>query len=119
MELIVGGEVAREREFPHMALIGYNEGRIEGRQGFFKIVDKLSLMIFKIIYAAVRSYLISGYYQLHIVPSLTRVQQTSQNWVILKGTGTMQTRGRITSFNGHLIPTIDQEGMKTTLPFSN
>lgn len=30
VELIVGGEEAKEREFPHMALIGYREGRIEG-----------------------------------------------------------------------------------------
>lgn len=30
VELIVGGEEAREREFPHMALIGYKEGRTEG-----------------------------------------------------------------------------------------
>jgi len=30
VELIVGGEVAREREFPHMALIGFKDGRPEG-----------------------------------------------------------------------------------------
>lgn len=35
VELIVGGEEAREREFPHMALIGYREGKVEGLQ-FFK-----------------------------------------------------------------------------------
>lgn len=29
VELIVGGEAAREREFPHMALIGYRTGRPE------------------------------------------------------------------------------------------
>lgn len=31
VELIVGGVEAREREFPHMALIGYNQGYIEGK----------------------------------------------------------------------------------------
>lgn len=32
VELIVGGEEAKEREFPHMALIGFGEGNPEGLQ---------------------------------------------------------------------------------------
>lgn len=30
VQLIVGGEAAKEREFPHMVLIGYKNGRVEG-----------------------------------------------------------------------------------------
>lgn len=30
VELIVGGEAAREREFPHMVLIGYKDGKPDG-----------------------------------------------------------------------------------------
>jgi hypothetical protein len=30
IELIVGGTVAKEREFPHMALIGFKDGQPEG-----------------------------------------------------------------------------------------
>lgn len=36
VELIVGGEEAHEREFPHMALIGYQEGNVEGEKIEFK-----------------------------------------------------------------------------------
>lgn len=32
VELIVGGEEAREREFPHMALIGYKAGHVDGKK---------------------------------------------------------------------------------------
>lgn len=34
-ELIVGGELAKEREFPHMALIGFGEGNPDGSHEFF------------------------------------------------------------------------------------
>lgn len=32
IELIVGGTVAKEREFPHMALIGFKNGNPEGEK---------------------------------------------------------------------------------------
>lgn len=44
VELIVGGEVAREREFPHMALIGYRTGKPADYQCGGSLISELFVL---------------------------------------------------------------------------
>lgn len=82
IELIVGGTEAKDREFPHMALIGYKQGLPEGEILSFlnsRGNSESLLLLNKNISARDHLYRSSGFYQPVIAQTRSRVRRSLRN----------------------------------------
>ncbi|CRK92188.1 CLUMA_CG005748, isoform A [Clunio marinus] len=78
VELIVGGEEAREGEFPHMALIGYSEGKPDDYQCGGSLISEEFILS-----AAHCSSTSKGVAKFAKLGNIKRYQNTSNSWTYI------------------------------------